>query len=477
MSDSAPIPDAGAAGWRLGLLVVMAWVLALNLAPFEFSLGLDGILSRLRGAFRIQENDGIASSILHFPTFAVIGFLVVRAHATRLASLKWSRLVALAVLGCALVEGLKLLAPERHAQVWDLGVKALGVLTGMAWARSRRGRAIWPDGRPVRWLAGGAALGGILCWTWVGLQPVMGALRLDWNPGFRLVMKNEGDGSRPWSGELSEVRIAAGAWRSEDIRKWPPHSPGDEGLVYQIPGNDESPVYPAGLLAGEPGMALEKSACFHATRSPATALARTIMDAGAFTIAARVQTADLHQGGPARIVTFSETSDARNFTLGQQGLDLVFRVANRLNGPNGTRFILQQQALDSGNHALVASYDHGFMAMHVDGRRLPVTLDLREPYYHLPINPSLPGRLAVLVLWVLTVMVPVCFFLWEKAERMRTRAWIVISCLALGVLPFMICCLVGGPFNPVLPISLWVVAGCVWPLAMRYLRRPLPAAP
>ncbi|MAF10410.1 hypothetical protein CMK11_08160 [Candidatus Poribacteria bacterium] len=58
-------------------------------------------------------------------------------------------------------------------------------------------------------------------------------------------------------------------------------------------------------------------------------------NANALTVEATIAPRDLSQSGPARIVTFSTDSGSRNFTLGQQGDRLVFRLRTPRTGANG----------------------------------------------------------------------------------------------------------------------------------------------
>jgi hypothetical protein len=63
----------------------------------------------------------------------------------------------------------------------------------------------------------------------------------------------------------------------------------------------------------------------------------------------------------------------RNFTLGQQGSEIHFRVRTRLAGPNGTRGHLQTQGLGLGPQLthLVAVYARGTQELYVNGVLFP----------------------------------------------------------------------------------------------------------
>lgn len=76
----------------------------------------------------------------------------------------------------------------------------------------------------------------------------------------------------------------------------------------------------------------------------------------------------LDQGGPARIVSFSRDTQSRNFTLGQEGDLLVFRVRTPRTGPNADRPAAEFGALRPGaTHHVLVSYRPGTLTCYVDG--------------------------------------------------------------------------------------------------------------
>ena len=68
---------------------------------------------------------------------------------------------------------------------------------------------------------------------------------------------------------------------------------------------------------------------------PASELAERLQKTNAFTLHIKCATDDTDQDGPARIVSNSVSPYLRNFTLGQQGSDLVFRLRTPDTGLNG----------------------------------------------------------------------------------------------------------------------------------------------
>ena len=68
---------------------------------------------------------------------------------------------------------------------------------------------------------------------------------------------------------------------------------------------------------------------------PASALARRLRETNAFTLRVHCVTDDTDQQGPARIVSNSVSPLLRNFTMGQEGGNLVFRLRTPRTGVNG----------------------------------------------------------------------------------------------------------------------------------------------
>ena len=75
---------------------------------------------------------------------------------------------------------------------------------------------------------------------------------------------------------------------------------------------------------------------------------------GAFSVEALVTTAGLKQGGPARIFSFSNGTTERNFTLGQEGDRLVFRLRTEEGTPNGSEFAFGELQTGMAQHVLVS---------------------------------------------------------------------------------------------------------------------------
>lgn len=102
-------------------------------------------------------------------------------------------------------------------------------------------------------------------------------------------------------------------------------------------------------------------------------LLATCRQTNQLTIEAVLQTNDLKQIGPARIISFSTDPYKRNFTLGQQKQDLVLRLRTTKTGENGMKPEVKLGRLVAGKmHHVLVTYRPGKLAAYLDGKPLAV---------------------------------------------------------------------------------------------------------
>ena len=198
----------------------------------------------------------------------------------------------------------------------------------------------------------------------------------NWSPTFHLVMGDELTGDRPWVGTISKFQIYPFAMAPSQI----------EDLAHQATHTD-NPALPSGGLMpptnsearyGRPLLSPDEELRFH------DALARQ----NQLTLLVSMRTNNLEQTGPARILTYSQDSFNRNFTLGQIHDTLTFRLRTPTSGLNGTNPALYSGPVLSVNHTafVAAVYDGRISRLYVDGK-LVAHADLGAK------RPRLPRRL------------------------------------------------------------------------------------
>jgi len=89
------------------------------------------------------------------------------------------------------------------------------------------------------------------------------------------------------------------------------------------------------------------------------------------TVEVAVTPANLTQGGPARIVTFSNDPSNRNFTLGQEHDKLIFRLRTPRTGTNGTSPEITLGKVTAGHMVhVVVTYRPGSLRAYFEGRKV-----------------------------------------------------------------------------------------------------------
>ncbi len=125
----------------------------------------------------------------------------------------------------------------------------------------------------------------------------------NWSPAFHLAAGNELTGDRPWSGTISELAIYPFAMSPAQV--------GD--LSRQTTESSEGAIVgPMQLTAsttrfGRPLLSKQEELTLY----------NKLVSRSQLTLVVRMQTNNLDQSGPARIVTYSLNPVNRNFTLGQ----------------------------------------------------------------------------------------------------------------------------------------------------------------
>mgnify|MGYP000219588385 CR=1 FL=1 len=357
----------------LGLLPVSVLLIVhLALEPYNFALPQGGLTNL--GALWMRFWNGVsdADDILNnYVFFMPLGLsLACLLERTRLGFL--AKLLVILGAGASLslaVELTQLFLPDRTSTRIDVLSNSIGCVLGAgAWFVAR----LWA--RSPAHLAGGLAVYiPLAVWALVAVPP--GTTLFVWSASYPLIIGNERSGDRPWRGEVEHLQIAG--------RSLPEASSVGEGLPPELVGalladyawsSDGQFVDRSGNLpplvpqpSGE-GQA-SPGRLWLMTEEPAAALRNQIAATSEFTILTTVTTADPNQSGPARIISFSNDPNLRNFTLGQDGSDLIFRLRTPVTGDNGVWPQLRVPGVfaDTAPHSLLLSYADGTLDVYVDG--------------------------------------------------------------------------------------------------------------
>lgn len=260
------------------------------------------------------------------------------------ASPVWT--ITTSIAASVLIETVQQWYVSRHAAPWDVLANTLGTLCGIALAYGAQNtvRHRRPDvvlGRRAAWVAGGgAAL--LLLLSHLPRQP---ADFSNWEKGFGLLIGNETTDDRPWRGAITELTLT------------PALLPPDRWHIATTNALTVRDVYSNG--EGVAPWSSEEVRRF----------AERARKAGRLTVFARLRTASAEQSGPARIVTFSRGPWLRNFTLGQEGTEAVFRLRTPVSAPHGPEpEAVTLPLLDADSEVeIAATYDGEVSRIYVNG--------------------------------------------------------------------------------------------------------------
>jgi hypothetical protein len=275
---------------------------------------------------------------------------------------------------------------DRIPSFLDIASNTAGALMGYLSARFFLGRAYRPRSLRLYRAIGIAAIPLSILGTMTLIHEPPKSDFSDWNPAFHLAVGNELTGDRPWSGTISKFAIYPFAMSPSQLNDLAQQSP--------VSTPSEAPVVgPMGAadLAGRTGRPLlsqqEERGFFDA-----------LVSRSQLTLVVWMRPDNLDQIGPARVVTYSQSPATRNFTLGQIGNTLTFRLRTPASGINGLSPALYTGPVLSLNDTsfVAAVYDGRVSRLYVDGKRVAqADLAARRPRLPKRIMPWLPGSLPI----------------------------------------------------------------------------------
>jgi hypothetical protein len=307
----------------------------------------------------------------------------------------------------AVIEVGQVFVPSRHPRLTDLLIGFAAVTAG-AWM----GKALQPWREAVgevyrrRWRVVIIAL--LLVWEAALLSVSVIAHRgvqlEGWHRGYPLLVANELTRDRPWRGTISHLVIYSqelGPAKVAQLERSPvPASdwtlrralgavaayrfaePDMHVFRQQIPEGPQIPLLsPEGSLSNlrlaDAGVEFLEPTVIRSPDSAAE-LSEVCESAGAFSVEVAVEIKDLSQRGPARIVSVSQNPSERNFTLGQEGRNIDFRVRTPRMGDNGSRVPCRTRSgpLYASTHRIVATFGRGSLSIYQNGQlvRRPLRL-------------------------------------------------------------------------------------------------------
>lgn len=277
----------------------------------------------------------------------------------------WRQSLLLGLAGAAMlsttIEILQIWHFERFGSAFDVLANILGTACGVLLARRlvRSGRST-PDLFPINQRLTAFAILGVAMLLALWVVPAQPSNLSNWNPGFELLLGNERTSDRPWRGTISELALVPAPLSGTEARDL-------RGVA--------DPLVRASLLARGTYI-LPKPITLDGGEAKrlSSDVSRRFFDSATtrngFTLIAKVTTANAHQNGPARLMSFSADQFNRNFDLGQEGARLVFRVRTFITGLNGMYPHVETSPVLVAQRPIlvVATFDGAVSRVYVDGQ-------------------------------------------------------------------------------------------------------------
>lgn len=394
--------------WAIALLIIsLVFILFATLYPFNFSVKFAVSLSNILNSFYHSSylGDQIKNVILFLPFgFGLTGFL----HKRKLRKLyTYAGVLAASFSLSFLVEALQVFLPSRSSTISDLITNftggALGIVCFYLWKRKYFNHTLAFINTKVCFSLQGLTICfiGYMTLTFLismSLQNPNNLSFRNWDETFPLLLGNERSGDRPWKGFISELSISDRAFSDDEVKR----AFFDKALA-SLAGNSLLASYPLigngsysdrtghlpdlvwqgkSLAAPVAGSVAVNSDRWLSTATSATALTQRLRQTSQFTLSTIVATADTTQSGPARVVSLSQDVFHRNFTLGQNGANLDFRLRTPIAGVDGCypEVVVPDVFADKNFHHLIVTYD---------GSTLRFYIDRLERFYQIEMNPSI----------------------------------------------------------------------------------------
>ena len=277
----------------------------------------------------------------------------------------WRQSLLVGLAGAAIlstaIEILQIWHFERFGSAFDVSANILGTACGTLLARRlvQSGRGI-PDLFPINQRLTAFAILGVVMLLALWVVPAQPTTLSNWNPDFELLLGNERTSDRPWRGTISELALVPMPLSGTEV-----HDLRDVA----------DPLVRASLLTRgayilpEP-ITLDGGEANRLSPDVSRRFLHSAITRNGFTLIATVTTANAHQNGPARLVSFSADQFNRNFDLGQEDARLVFRVRTTITGPNGMHPHVETSPILVAQRPIlvVATFDGAVSRVYVDGR-------------------------------------------------------------------------------------------------------------
>lgn len=375
-------------------------ILVATLYPFDFSF--DGFtLTRIIGKFK-QTTTHLSDQVKNLFLFLPFGFgLMCLLHTRRVGTRSIVIVLASSCILSLFVEVLQAFTPSREPTVADIFNNTfsgfIGIICFYIWNFKVIERLAATIEKNKKALDNKQLTAIFVCYIAVSLLIPIGLQSTtnlsNWNLDFPLILGNEKTGDRAWRGYISDVYIADQAISTEEVAKVfaDKNSIKDLGksLVAYYPLNGEDGYsdrtgnlpdltrggtlnlstkrLPLKTVAQQNRLGVFLNALYWLKAEQVKPLNQRLRQANQFTIGATVASTGL-QNKLGRIISISNSTTQRNFSLEQRDEKLVVRLRTPLGGENATYIMnyVFDVFTDKNPHQIVITYTGSVLQVYID---------------------------------------------------------------------------------------------------------------
>ena len=277
----------------------------------------------------------------------------------------------------------------------------------------------------------------------------------NWDTKFPLLIGNEFTGDRPWMGRVLRVELSDVSTPEELLHDFAGGSSQrlsggnilDLKFAGKTPSRDATANIPSlvwvggvGAVSSE-GLKIDHVAWLRSVQPPAE-IARRIGASNEFTLRVVCASGSADQHGPARILSYSIDPMRRNFTLGQEGADMVFRLRTPNTGLNGTRIPLVVPGVFSSSEVrdILVTYSGAKLQVVVAGTRRVHSLEFSPGIilasYYLAPQPQFSFQIKLFYYGIMVLLILGLLAWFTQSERRYFTIglpWLLIFAFTLEV--------------------------------------------
>jgi len=284
----------------------------------------------------------------------------------------------------------------------------------------------------------------------------------NWNESYHLLVGNEATLNRAWSGTIYKLSIFNQKFNEREVEQlyaidFHQETPAElsKGLLIEYIFNNP-PVKINGILKdsfvlsphqrssfdlNEQGGIILKNDSLICTPMPVTELVHSLKKTNQLSVAICFQPKNLQQDGPARIISLSKDTDHRNFTLGQSGSLLSFRVRTPLIGSNGSKVELITHPILTTDKPqfVIATFHRGESKLFYNGKI--VSAIIYNTSHYLPLLIGLGNNRFGKAAFCFMLLFP---FGWLARGLVSIKWWKSIVSSIIIIFPFLISSLINN---------------------------------